>query len=294
MDHLKTANTGVTLKIPASREKVGAGLEVLRALPTARREAVGPFVFLDHMGPTAPPKDGVPAHPHGGIEVITYLLEGAMNHRDSLGNRSRVDSGGAQWITSGSGVLHAEFPEAAQASGRFEGVQLWIRQAASLDAQPAGYAAVTPDQVPFATLEGSANLRLIAGATPQIFGEHRGPITLSRPAMLAHLRLAPGGRATLPAPDSGFDMAAYALSGAGRIGDTALERGDLALLEPGEILVENASPGEVFSLLLLGGAPLERPLAFGGPFVFNSREAIARAYDDYSAGRMGRLDGAPA
>ncbi len=280
---------GVSLRILASREEVGAGLSVLRALPKPALEAVGPFVFLDHMGPAIPPAGGVPAHPHAGIEVITYLLEGNNEHRDSFGNRSSILSGGAQWIVSGSGMLHAEFPHGGE-NGLVEGVQLWARQPSAFDDQPPRYFAVSPRDFPQVEIEG-ARLRLLAGAMP-IFFTQPGPIRLGAPAQLAHIVLAPGSNVTLPLKKS-CEMGVYGLSGVGLLEGEILQRGELALLRPASTVTLANQSSEPLGALLLGGEPAPRPLVFRGPFVFNSADRMERAFADYAAGRMGRLDGAP-
>ncbi|MFY9627213.1 MAG: pirin family protein [Methylocystis sp.] len=282
-------DAGVALKVSASRETVGAGLTVLRALPAPQLEAVGPFVFLDHIGPARPPQGGVPAHPHAGIEVITYLLEGENDHRDSLGNESTIRSGGAQWITSGRGMLHAEFPRGG-ADGLMHGVQLWTRQLEALDDQSPRYVSIAAEEVPQTEIEG-ARLRLLAGTMP-IFFTAPGPIRLSTPGELVHVTLSAGASVTLPLKKS-WEMAIYVLAGAVNVERAPASRGELALLQPAsEIALAN--PGaEPLEALLLGGEPARRPLVFRGPFVFNSREAVEAAYSDYVEGRMGRLDGAP-
>ncbi len=283
------ATKGIAFKISASREQVGAGLTVLRALPTPRLEAVGPFVFLDHISPTQPPAGGVPAHPHAGIEVITYMLEGENDHRDSLGNRSTITTGGAQWITSGRGILHAEFPRGSE-SGLMHGVQIWARQPEALDEQEPRYASIAAQDVPESKIEG-ARIRLLAGVMP-IFFSAPGPVRLSTPAELVHITLAPGASVTLPLKKS-FEMAIYALVGAGVVHGEIISSGELALLQPSATATLVNPGGEPLEALLLGGEPAQRPLVFRGPFVFNSSEAVERAYSNYVEGRMGRLDGAP-
>ncbi|HEY8138395.1 MAG TPA: pirin family protein, partial [Methylocystis sp.] len=120
------ADKTIALKIAPSQASVGAGVAVLRSLPTPALEAVGPFVFLDQFGPGKPPPEGVPAHPHAGIEVISYLLSGENDHRDSFGNAGTITAGGAQWISSGRGMLHAEILRGG-ADGLMNTVQLWTR-----------------------------------------------------------------------------------------------------------------------------------------------------------------------
>jgi len=285
---LDIVRTPFARKVAASPERVGAGLTVLRALPSEDLEAIGPFVFLDHMGPAVPPVGGVPAHPHAGIEVVTYMLHGSGEHRDSMGNHSAIEAGGAQWITSGSGMLHAEFPRGG-ADGLNHGVQLWARQPEALDEAEPKYRAVEPGEIPTVALE-RGKLRLVAGAYP---GFHAaGPVALASPALLMHLTLAPGGVYDAFRPED-FELGAYALAGAADIDGAALAKGEIALLTPAE-RTSIANPyARPLELLLLGGEPAKRPLVFRGPFVFGDSKRIARAYEDYARGRMGRLDGAP-
>ena len=282
----------LAVKVTATKEKVGSGLTVLRALPKPELQAVGPFVFLDHFGPATPPKGGVPAHPHAGIDVVSYLLDGENDHRDSFGNATTVAAGGAQWIGSGRGMLHAEVLRGS-ANGEMESVQLWARQAESRDDAPPTYGAAAARDIPLAVLPEKANMRLLAGALPQIFGEREGPVGLTRPALLVHARIAPGATISAPLPEA-FDMAVYVLSGVAGVGGSRLARGDLAALRrAAEVELANLDKAQPLAVLLLGGAPLPQPPLFRGPYVFDSAEALERAFADYSAGRMGRLDGVP-
>ncbi|MGA8172972.1 MAG: pirin family protein [Methylocystis sp.] len=283
------ARKSIALKISPSSATIGAGVAVLRSLPTPELEAVGPFVFLDQFGPDKPPPGGVPAHPHAGIEVISYLLSGENDHRDSFGNQGTIRGGGAQWITSGRGMLHAEILRGG-ADGLMNTVQLWTRQPAAFDDQPPRYGAVAAGDVPQVALPG-AYIKLLSGELAPFFGES-GPIRLEGPAQLIHMALAPGGSVTLPLKPS-HEMAVYVLAGAASVGGEDVSRAELALLSPApSVTLEN--PGAVpLDILLLGGERAPRPLVFRGPYVFNSSEAIEQAYSDYVEGRMGRLDGAP-
>jgi redox-sensitive bicupin YhaK (pirin superfamily) len=267
---------------------VVAGLTVLRALPTPHCEALGPFVFLDHIGPARPPGGGVPAHPHAGIEVITYLLDGGNEHRDSFGNRSVIENGGAQWIGTGRGMVHAEYPRGNK-DGVIHGVQLWLRQPAERDSGEPRYAAVSAKDIPQADIEGG-RLRLLSGSMP-IYFSGPGPLPLTVAAELLHATIEPGGSVMLPLKKS-HEMGVYTLSGAANIG-ARVTRGELALLHPASsVTIANDGP-ETLDFLLLGGEPSERPLFFRGPFVFNAREALDKAYADFASGRMGSVDGVP-
>ena len=279
----------VALKIAPSQASVGAGVRVLRSLPTPALEAVGPFVFLDQFGPGAPPPGGVPAHPHAGIEVISYLLSGENDHRDSFGNSDTLTAGGAQWSSSGRGMIHAEMLRGG-ADGLMNTVQLWTRQPAAFDDQPPRYGVVAAADVPQTAIAG-ARIKLLSGDMALYFAEP-GPIRLQGPAQLVHITLAPGASVTLPTEPS-HELAVYVLAGAASIGGEEVSRAELALLHPApSVTLEN--PGAApLDALLLGGERAPRPLVFRGPYVFNSSEAIEQAYADYVEGRMGRLDGAP-
>jgi hypothetical protein len=239
---------------------------VLRALPQAKRRHVGPFVFLDHFGPTTVKEGrGIPAHPHAGIEVITYLFEGSQIHRDSLGNENRVGAGGAQWITAGRGIVHAEKPDVGHV---IHGVQIWTSLPIALKHIDPRYQGVQADQVPEFHI-GNATVRLLSG---QLEGA-TGPITLAQPALLAHITTTT--ETAIPTPPE-FDMGLYNLQGHIDI----YTDGDEIIIPPGEYI-------------LLGGEPAEEPLLFGGPFVMDTPENLQRAQRDFQNGIMGTLDGVP-
>ena len=162
--------------VPARRTIEGEGFEVRRAVPAAGIEAIGPFIFLDHLGPvTFGPGEakGAPNHPHRGFETLTYLLEGGGVHRDSLGNVSTIGPGEAQWMRAGSGILHDEGADEVvrRNGGRLHGVQFWINLPKGLKMSPPSYRAIARDEIPEIGLE-SATLRLIAG----LLGSIQGPV----------------------------------------------------------------------------------------------------------------------
>ncbi len=278
--------TAIATRKRSHSAPISPSITVLRALPLVGLRSIGPFVFLDHAGPLNPPHKGVPAHPHAGIEVITYLIEGVNEHRDSFGNRGLVKSGGVQWITSGRGMLHAEDPGDAV----LELVQLWARHPSALDDQPPRYQAVQASEI-LETKRDGVQLRLISGALPGFF-DQAGPVRLSQSSLLAHVTLSPGATVTLPLP-KGEEVGIYILHGEGVVGEDTLAAGDIALLSASSALRLTAGISTPFDLMLLGGAPAEQPLIFDGPFVLGSQEAMAKAKADYAAGRMGTLDGVP-
>ncbi len=284
-----SANGEILLQRPAEIAPLGPGMQVFRALPLAELESVGPFVFLDHLGPIPAPKHGVPPHPHAGIEVISYLIEGAMEHRDSLGNHARVTSGGAQWLTSGRGILHAEYP-GADVTPTYHGVQMWTRLPRSADDNPPQYHNVTADQIPEATGSGW-KVRLPAGELPGILPTP-GPIHLAQPALLAHVHLEPGASLDLPV-NPAQEFGVYMLAGNAHLGaaQAAVPQHSLTLLRSTDTVRLKNNGTEPCELLLFGGEPAEKPLIFHGSFVFSTTEDASRAVRDYRAGRMGILTG---
>ena len=262
---------------------------VLRPIPYGPMEAVGPFVFLDHFGPTTAATGKLPAHPHAGIEVMTYLLEGANEHTDSRGNVGQSGPGGAQWMRAGRGILHAESNVLEQGS-TMHGLQIWARlPIAEQDAAP-DYRAIAADEMPTWSRDG-ADVRLLAGGLEG----HEGPIPLALPALMAHVVLAPG--ATIALDRSGSDHEAGVCGidvSAALDGEDTLVRGTMARLADGATSVRLACEGDApAAVLLIGGEPAPRPLHFGGPFVFDSPKALERAYQRYASGEMGALDGTP-
>jgi redox-sensitive bicupin YhaK (pirin superfamily) len=263
---------------------------VRRALPDRQRHSVGPWVFLDHFGPmrVKPGHDGVGPHPHAGIETVTYLLSGRNEHRDSAGHTGIVSAGGAQWMTSGRGIVHAERPLASDESElTMQGIQLWTSLPRAHKLMAPRYQRLDAASIPQVPGEG-ATLRVVAG---ELAGA-RGPAEALMALVLAHLTLAPGARFEAAAAE-GFEMAAYVIAGEGRFGEpaAAAATGELALFEgvSGAIRVHN--PGTApLDVMLLGGAPAEGPLVFHGPFVMNTVEQVRAAEIAYRTGRMGTLE----
>ena len=274
---------------------VGDNLKVRRALPAPQMNALGPWVFLDHFGPLSadPRGQGVPAHPHAGIETVTYLLEGGMAHRDSAGHEGRVEAGGAQWMTSGRGIVHAERPfgpEGIQTPFTLHGMQLWTSLPRALKMMPPRYQRIVAADVPSAEKEG-ATIRVIAGESDGL----KGPADVLMPLFLWHIALEPDAEwhGQLPA---GMEAGVYVMAGQISVdgGDTTLRVGQLGIMGDNadassrSVTIRNC--GEALAhIMLLGGAPAEGPLVFHGPFVMNSVEQIRYAEKAYTTGQMGML-----
>jgi len=260
---------------------------VRRALPDRKRHSVGPWVFLDHFGPfrVKPGQDGVGPHPHAGIETVTYLLSGRQQHRDSAGHTGIVNAGGAQWMTAGRGIIHAETPlPLTEAEHTLHGIQLWTSLPRALKTTEPRYQNLTAESVAVVQRE-AATVRVVGGQ----FAGATGPGDTLMPLIVAHVTLAPGARFEERVPGS-FEMAAYVIEGGGRFGEATAATGELVLWEGGEEAIEFANEGaQPLQVLLIGGTPAEGPLVFHGPFVMNSVEQVRAAEIAYRTGRMGAL-----
>lgn len=262
---------------------------VRRALPERSRHSVGPWVFLDHFGPfqVTPGADGVGAHPHAGIETITYILSGRQEHRDSAGHVGVVSAGGAQWMTAGRGIIHAESSLAeSEAERTLHGIQLWTSLPRALKLMPPRYQRIEAEAIPTISHPG-ARVRVIGGQLMQ----QEGPAEVLMPLVLAHVSLDPGASFEAPV-DPTFELAAYVISGEGRFGaeGAAASGGELVLFAAGQSArLENGGTATL-EVMLLGGAPAEGPLVFHGPFVMNSVDQVRAAEIAFRTGRMGSLE----
>lgn len=274
---------------------VGDNLKVRRALPAQNQRSLGPWVFLDHFGPipTDPRGHGVPPHPHAGIETVTYLLEGGMAHRDSAGHEGRVEAGGAQWMTSGRGIVHAERPFGPNGNDgdtpfSLHGMQLWTSLPRGLKLMPPRYQRIEAKDVPMAEKDGAA-IRVIAGESDGL----QGPADVLMPLFLWHLALKPGAAWQGQVP-AGMEAGVYVMVGAVSVDESGakLGVGQLGVIDTnaagGPIVLRN--DGDALAhIMLLGGAPAEGPLVFHGPFVMNSVEQVRVAEKAYMTGTMGSL-----
>jgi redox-sensitive bicupin YhaK (pirin superfamily) len=273
----------------------GEGFQVRRPFPGIDLSLADPFLLLDHLGAVeyAPGEaKGAPDHPHRGFETVTYVMDGAVEHRDSTGGGGVIADGATQWMTAGAGIVHSEMPPQwlVRQGGLFHGVQLWVNLPAALKLSPPRYQEVRPGDVGLAASpDGGVLVRVIAG---EIAGT-RGPGDTRTPIAYAHATLQPGAHLAVPWPDD-FNGLVYALAGSGRAGRdrVAFREGQLVVLQgTGGVAIEadpvpwGASP--TLEILLLGGRPIREPVVGYGPFVMNTREEIVAAIRDYRAGRMG-------
>jgi redox-sensitive bicupin YhaK (pirin superfamily) len=272
----------ITRVLPAEHVVDDGDMRLLRALPHERQISVGPFVFLDHYRHQGRRGIGDRPHPHAGIEVVSYLLEGGVEHRDSMGSHDRLVAGDAQFIRAGRGMIHAEQP----LSGR-HGLQLWASLPPELKLVEPSYVSIRAADIPCVDGVGS-RLSVVAG---HVNGVH-GPMGLSGGAVFARLQLQPDAASTL-AVDPSVELGLYVLQGQIEVGEVRLSAGELGVLGSGAQIRITAPGTETTELALVGGRPVQGEVLFSGPFVMDTPERLAQAKRDFAAGRMGRLEGVP-
>ena len=258
------------------------GFEVGRVLPFTRRRMVGPFIFFDHFGPVRfepgiPRTVDVRPHPHIGLSTVSYLFEGEIMHRDSVGSEQAIRPGEVNWMTAGRGITHSERFERARAEGgSLHGIQAWVALPAEQEETEPSFAHHAGDDLP--TYEsGGLWARLVAG---EAFGARANVVTHS-PLFYVHWRLQPGTKAALPAEYP--ERAAFIASGSAEIGGRSFGAGQMVIFSPGEPVMFTASSAA--TIMLLGGAPVgERFIEWN--FVSSSSERIEQAKADWRAGRM--------
>ncbi len=275
----------------------GEGFPVRRAFAGVPMEMLDPFIHMDQMGevdygPGEP--RGTAWHPHRGFETVTYMIDGTFEHQDSTGGGGVITNGDTQWMTAGGGILHIERPpeQLVVAGGLFHGIQLWVNLPGASKMVPPRYQDIGRDRVALlASADGGALVRVIAGTV----GDRSGPGSTYTPITVIHATIAPGARLELPW-DPASNALAYVLAGRGLVGPERLgfESGQLAVLGAGEMVVlEGAdvqdSRSPALEVLLLGGRPIKEPVAHYGPFVMNTREELAQAFEDFQKGRMGTI-----
>jgi hypothetical protein len=278
--------------LPAQRAVEGDGFVVRRPFPTIQRSYVDPFLLWDHMGPVdhAPGEGvGTPHHPHRGFETVTYLLEGELEHRDSLGNHGFLGAGDTQWMTAGRGVVHQEGPtEAFRArGGRLHGLQLWVNLPASEKMRSPSYQDIRSTEVALVAPSDGVLVRVVAGTA---FGV-TGPGTTVTPITYSHLTMAEGSTARTAMP-SDHTVLVYPLVGSCAVVDgdgapTVLDEGVMAVLRDGDdVVLRGPDAGGAAEVVLLSGRPIGEPVSREGPFVMTTRAEVLQAFEDYRTGQF--------
>lgn len=262
------------------------GFSVSRVLPAPGHRALGPFVFLDEMGPAdlaAGTGMDVRPHPHIGLATVTWLFHGALGHADSLGTAIDIHPGAVNWMTAGRGIVHSErTPPAQRAAGQhMHGIQAWVALPVAHEESEPAFAHFPADAMPRLSADGVEAV-VIAGS---LWGL-TSPVQFPHPIIYAQLRLAAGARLALPA--AWGDRGVYLVSGAGAIDGEALHAGALAVTGPDDAELVAHTP---MLAMLLGGAPHPEPRHIEWNFVSHAPERIAQAVADWRAGRFAPVPG---
>lgn len=264
---------------------------VRRALPKRERRSVGPFCFLDHMGPHSflgTADGGVPPHPHIGLATVTYLLDGQFLHRDSLGSSQVIVPGDVNWMTAGRGVVHSERVPAPLVGRQtsLEGLQLWVGLPRSREESAPSFQHADRSALPLLKERG-LSLRVVLGE----WGGGRSPIELASPAFYAVAELEPG--ATLPVPrlPAYPERAVYVVSGEVEVDGGTLGGTTVAVLAAG--VAGTLAATRPTRLALLGGEPLDGPRYMKWNFVSSDRDRLEQAWADWLAGKFPEIAGDP-
>ena len=288
-------------KIFKSKQTIeGAGVHLKRAFGSSEVGQFDPFLLLDDFRSENPNhyNKGFPWHPHRGIETITYILQGKVEHGDSLGNKGVIDAGDVQWMTAGSGIIHQEMPK-GDASGRMEGFQLWANLPAAEKMMSPRYRDVKSNDIPVITLENDVQIKIICGTVNKI----HGPV---QDIMIdpEYLDITVPAHTVYEHPvKPGHTVFAYVIAGQGYFckekkpfiyeaegknsfdmeTDPLASNGTLILFEDGRsVHIETGDPSIRF--LLISGKPLNEPIAWHGPIVMNNQAELQLAFDEYRAG----------
>jgi redox-sensitive bicupin YhaK (pirin superfamily) len=259
----------------------GAGVKLTRVIGTPLLRRLDPFLMLDEFGSDEPTDylAGFPDHPHRGFETVTYMIAGRFRHKDNKGHEGLLETGGAQWMTAGSGIVHSEMPE--QKEGRVAGFQLWLNLPAKDKMCEPTYKDIQAGDIPKVTFDGGAEARVLAGKVGDVEGPIRGRAT---EPVYVDLVLPPNSTAVIPIP-RGHEGFVYPFEGSVFIVDKKLDRGELGLMTQGESI--NVHAGELPArVLVVAGKPLGEPVVQHGPFVMNTTEQIEQAIRDFQAGRF--------
>ena len=264
----------------------GAGVHLRRSLGSRALPLLDPFLMLDEFHSSRPEDyaPGFPSHPHRGFETVTYMLDGAVEHRDSLGNHGHLGPGWAQWMTAGHGIIHSEMPVHEPSSLVMWGFQLWINLPAANKMVRPRYQDVAPAHIPEVVVD-DAMVRLVAGTVGGTAGPVDGIVTT--PQMM-DIKLGPRGAVRHAVPTS-HNAFVYVFDGEAEFGPgrAKVAAGQLAVLGPGELFTARTTSGA--RMLSFAGRPIGEPVARYGPFVMNTEDELRQAVDDYRTGRLIQL-----
>jgi hypothetical protein len=266
---------------------LGDGFSVRRALPSARSRMVGPFIFFDHFGPAefrAGKGLDVRPHPHIGLATVTYLFDGEIMHRDSLGTAAPIKPGEVNWMTAGRGIVHSERtgPELRITGSPIHGLQMWVALPAAKEEIEPGFAHHATDEFPMIKDDGKF-VRVVVGS---LYGEN-SPVPTVHETFFANALLRAG--ASLPLDADHEERALYVVDGAIDIAGDTFENGRLLVFKPGDTVTVKATTDAHF--VILGGAPMDGPRHIWWNFVSSRKERIEQAKAEWAAGHFGKVPG---
>jgi redox-sensitive bicupin YhaK (pirin superfamily) len=283
---LGSTTSAIETLIEARSRDLG-GFVVGRVLPSAARRLVGPFIFFDHMGPAdlAPGRGlDVRPHPHIGLATVTYLFEGEIVHRDSLGSHQPIRPGEVNWMTAGRGIVHSERtgPQSRRAGSRVNGLQLWVALPLAHEETEPEFHHHPAQTLPALELAG-ARVRVLVGSA---YGE-TSPVKVFSPLFYADVAVPAG--CELPVPDEHAERAAYVADGVVTCGNERAERGRMLVFAKGAEVVLRATTDARISLI--GGAPIDGERHIWWNFVSSSEARIEQAKRDWKEGRFPKVPG---
>jgi len=275
------------LKLTGHHKDLGGGFMVRRLLPSAQQQSVGPFIFFDHFGPvTEQPgtNHDVRPHPHIGLATVTYLFEGAMMHRDSLGSAQRIEPGAINWMTAGRGIVHSErAPEDLRGTSYVNhGLQLWAALPKAFEETAPGFSHTPAETIPAITVDGTP-VRILIG---EAFGK-TSPVKTFSKTLYLDVALAAGTPFTLP--PLAEQMALYSVDGDLLVDGEPLAAHTMATLSPGAAV--QLSAGAPTRLVVIGGDALDAHRFMWWNFVSSRKERIVQAGEDWEAQAMGQVPG---
>lgn len=270
--------------VDAIATRDGAGVRLRRSIGGPSLSMLDPFLLLDEMHSDRPEdyEAGFPTHPHRGFETVTYVIDGAVEHKDSLGNHGHLGPGSVQWMTAGHGIVHSEMPK--QRDGRIWAFQLWVNLPRARKLVAPRYQDLAPERAIDLEVE-DARVKLLAGAMRDRVGPVEGIVTAPQ---LADVTVIARGRFSMEIPSS-HNAFAYVIDGAAKLGDDGarVAKNQIAVFGPGDRLRATSDDGARF--LVASARPIGEPVARSGPFVMNNEEELRQAWDDYRSGALTRM-----
>ncbi len=261
----------------------GAGVKLRRVFGFDEAPALDPFLLLDHFG-SKNPEDyikGFPWHPHRGIETVTYMIEGEVEHGDSIGNKGVIYSGDVQWMTAGSGIIHQEMPNAYE--GEMKGFQLWVNLPAENKMMDPRYRGLTREEIPEAEIADGVRVKIISGKA----GDTSGPVTdIVVDIQYMDVTIDPGIAHSFTVQD-GYTVFTFVFEGSGSFcGDPSrtVESDHLVFFRKDGDTLDIAAGENGVRFMLACGKPIGEPVAWGGPIVMNTDDELRRAFEEYQNG----------